>query len=599
MGQEIENARHQFVDALPEGMLVLDLQNRVVDINPAACRLLACQAAQALGQPAGVVLARWPGLLARYRDVFQVQEEVALDAHTWLDLRIFPLLDPQARPQGRIIMFSDITARKQAEAALTESEARLRLAQGVAGLGSWELDLVHNRLTWSEEIYRLFELDPTYFGASYEAFLNAVHPDDRALVDAAYTQSLQAKVPYAITHRLLMPDGRIKYVQEHGKTFYAADGRPLHSIGTVQDITERQQTEVALQASEAEACKLADELGMVNRISLAITAGLDLEALLQTLYEQCQLLGPVDCFYVALYDPTSDLISYPLFYDLGARKQIADRSLAGSPGLTGYVIRQRQTLYLPDTLNLPPELGITVVRTGGSPTRAYLAVPLILQDQVIGVISMQGYQVAVYSADQVHILEMLATQAAIAVQNARLYAEVQRLALVDPLTGLYNRRGLFEFGAREITRVQRFRRPLSVLFVDIDHFKQFNDCYSYAVGDQVLVAVAHCLRSHVREVDLAARYGGEEFVVLLPEITLADAVLVAERLRAAVAALRTLTPQGEVGVTVSIGVSTFIPTTDPLVNRPGRGQQLLSATLEQAGQMLHVAKASGRNCVAS
>lgn len=137
--------------------------------------------------------------------------------------------------------------RRDAELALRESRERLAQAQRIAHLGHWELDLTTNVLVWSDEIYRIFEIDPTRFGASYEAFLNAIHPDDRSAVDAAYTTSLKSRMSYAIDHRLLFPDGRIKYVREQCETYYDRDGTPLRSLGTVQDITERKRSEEALQ----------------------------------------------------------------------------------------------------------------------------------------------------------------------------------------------------------------------------------------------------------------------------------------------------------------------------------------------------------------
>ncbi len=124
-----------------------------------------------------------------------------------------------------------------ARAALAAASARLDETQELAQLGSWELDLVTNSLRWSKEIYRIFEIDPESFGASYEAFLQTVHPQDRALVDGAYRGAVRERKPYHVEHRLLMRDGRIKHVCERGKTFYDANGRPLRSIGTVQDVT--------------------------------------------------------------------------------------------------------------------------------------------------------------------------------------------------------------------------------------------------------------------------------------------------------------------------------------------------------------------------
>jgi PAS domain S-box-containing protein len=140
--------------------------------------------------------------------------------------------------------------RKQAEDKLRRSEQGLAAAQRIAHLGNWELDLTTHELTWSDEIYRIFEIDPKEFGASYEAFLNAIHPEDRERVNRAYTDSIRNKQPYDIEHRLLMPDGRIKFVNERCETSYGDAGQPLRSIGTVHDITERKQTEQALRESE-------------------------------------------------------------------------------------------------------------------------------------------------------------------------------------------------------------------------------------------------------------------------------------------------------------------------------------------------------------
>lgn len=173
--------------------------------------------------------------------------------------------------------FYDITERKQMETALRDSEARLTTAQHIAHIGNWELDLAGNKLWWSEEIFRIFEIDPNQFKASYEAFLAAIHPDDRDSVNQAYLASLENKTAYEIDHRLLFQDGRIKYVHENCETKFDPSGKPLRSLGTVQDITERKLAEMALQRSEAtsralinattETAMLLDESGTVVAIN--------------------------------------------------------------------------------------------------------------------------------------------------------------------------------------------------------------------------------------------------------------------------------------------------------------------------------------------
>ena len=144
----------------------------------------------------------------------------------------------------------DVTETKLAEEAIKKSERELKEAQKLARLGNWALDLPTNKLHWSDEIFTIFGVDKEKFGASYEAFLGAIHPEDRERVNKAYTDSLKKKSPYNIAHRLLMRDGTIKYVNECGETFYDKEGKPLRSVGTVQDITERKLVEEKLRESE-------------------------------------------------------------------------------------------------------------------------------------------------------------------------------------------------------------------------------------------------------------------------------------------------------------------------------------------------------------
>lgn len=143
----------------------------------------------------------------------------------------------------------DITEQKIKERRLKESKKQLDEAQRNAHLGSWELDLISNKLNWSDEIFRIFEINPNEFGASYEAFLKLIHPDDRERVNQAYIDSVKNHKPYNIIHRLKFDDNRIKWVEENCETYYDDQGNALRSVGTVQDITE--QIETAQKLKEA------------------------------------------------------------------------------------------------------------------------------------------------------------------------------------------------------------------------------------------------------------------------------------------------------------------------------------------------------------
>jgi diguanylate cyclase (GGDEF)-like protein len=174
---------------------------------------------------------------------------------------------------------------------------------------------------------------------------------------------------------------------------------------------------------------------------------------------------------------------------------------------------------------------------------------------------------------------------AIAVENARLFREIQQLAITDSLTGLYNRRHFFELGRREIARARRYHRELAMLMLDIDHFKYVNDTYGHAAGDLVLRTVATRCRESLREIDLIGRYGGEEFVFLLPETSLDGGRFVAEQLKQRVS-LPVEVEDFAVTITASIGVV-------ELAAHPGD----LEHMIECADRALYEAKKSGRNRV--
>lgn len=137
--------------------------------------------------------------------------------------------------------------RRAIQKALFFSEARLNEAQRLAKIGSWELDVQTGELVWSDEVFRLFEIDKRQFAGSYQAFLNLIHPDDRDRVHLAYTQALENCSDYEITHRLLMADGRVKWVHERCVSEFDAQGKPLRSMGTIQDISERHLAQETLR----------------------------------------------------------------------------------------------------------------------------------------------------------------------------------------------------------------------------------------------------------------------------------------------------------------------------------------------------------------
>ena len=213
-----------------------------------------------------------------------------------------------------------------------------------------------------------------------------------------------------------------------------------------------------------------------------------------------------------------------------------------------------------------------------------LRLPLMFEENLLGILWIWGKSMT--KAD-LPIMSIFSKQIGNSLERARLYQEVQSLALTDPLTGLQNRRSLFELGRIEFSRAQRMKRPFCCMMLDLDHFKQINDNYGHPLGDQVLQEFAKRCQSSVREVDLIGRYGGEELVILLPETDSETAILVAERLRASVEETPMKVSGQEFNVTVSIGVS-----------RKDENTLELETLIARADQAMYIAKHKGRNRVA-
>jgi diguanylate cyclase (GGDEF)-like protein len=211
----------------------------------------------------------------------------------------------------------------------------------------------------------------------------------------------------------------------------------------------------------------------------------------------------------------------------------------------------------------------------------------MVNGRLVGFINLASHEPGFYNPDLVSRLQAFADQAAIAIENANLYAEVQRLATLDELTGVFNRRRLFELGERELERSRRYQVPLSAILLDIDHFKKINDTFGHTIGDQVLTGIAVTISRNIREIDLFGRYGGEEFVALLPQSELSSAREVAERLRGLVAGLQLNTDRGVLSVTISLGIANIVPEV-----------QSLAALIDRADQAMYAAKQAGRNQVA-
>ena len=211
--------------------------------------------------------------------------------------------------------------------------------------------------------------------------------------------------------------------------------------------------------------------------------------------------------------------------------------------------------------------------------------PLLYEKELMGILALFSEETNAFSPLQIDLLKVLGNQASISMVNARFHAEIERLAVTDGLTGLFNHRHFQERLSQEFSRLERFSEPISLLLIDIDYFKKVNDTYGHPVGDAVLKGVAEKIRKTVRTIDIPARYGGEEFAVILLNTDAKGAMNMAERLRKTVMNTEFSSEQKTFHVTISIGISTYAEGI-----KEGREE-----FIERADKSLYHAKRNGRN----
>lgn len=386
-------------------------------------------------------------------------------------------------------------------------------------------------------------------------------------------------------------DGRSVYCQVN-MSVVQREGAPVAVQGVVRDMSQRKRLEEELRRQTEEARRSAAEMMTVYRVGVATTSVLDLPALLEVMYEQVAEIMGNESFFVALFDEQASQIRFEMLVDHGVRVASFTRPYPTGKGITEWVIKSGRPLFIKDSSKDMGQVPAEAITLGDKPL-SVIAVPLLVQKRVIGVMSVQSYTRR-FDEDDVRIMSTIATQAAISLENARLYRELkvknellekseaelrranskldrqlaemtrlhqiaERLAITDSVTGLFNHRHFQERLAEELARCQRYGRYLSLLMIDIDDFKQYNDVLGHPAGDGALKAVARLITRSVRSTDIVARYGGEEFVVILLEAHKSQAFKVAEKIRARIEAYpfpnEDQIPSGK--ITVTVGVATY------------------------------------------
>ncbi|MBF0170799.1 MAG: EAL domain-containing protein [Nitrospinae bacterium] len=387
-------------------------------------------------------------------------------------------------------------------ATLERETQTLNAAQAVAHIGSWDWNILTGALAWSDEIYRIFGVSPQEFAATYDGFLQAIHPDDRGAVVAAVNATVaDPTVAYDIPHRVVRADGSVRFVREQGEVYRNARGIPVRMLGTVIDETEKRESE--------------ERLHLARRVFESVG-----EAILIT-DPQAKILD---------VNPSFERITGYSLED--ARGQNPSMMQSGRHDVTFYRNLWRT---LVDTGAWTGEIWDR--RKGGALYPKKLTINAIT-DPFGAVVNYVG----VFSD--------------ISVQK-RTEAQLEQLAYYDPLTRLPNRALFRDRLDHALSLARRNGTQVALLFIDLDRFKNVNDSMGHSVGDELLVEVAQRIRGAIRETDTLSRLGGDEFTLIFENVT--DPLTVDQMAAAVIAAIgRPFTLRDrQLYIGASVGIALF------------------------------------------
>src|SRR5271163_4655325 len=356
----------------------------------------------------------------------------------------------------------------------------------------------------------------------------------------------------------------------------AADSKPFEGV------ERRRNPDVEPPVPETTEVNVFHELGK------ALTSSLQLDQVLRTIMEKINEVLQPDTWSLLLMDIEKQELYFQIATGKGA-EALKDVRIKVGQGVAGWVAQSGEAVVVPDTTK-DSRFFARVDEKTKMETRSIVAVPVRFREQCLGVIELincvgpEGF-----SPRDLALLEALADYAAIAIENARHVKKIHELTITDDCTSLYNARHMGFILETEIYRSQRYNYEFSLVFIDLDHFKQVNDTHGHLVGSRLLAEIGNALKARCRLIDFAFRYGGDEFVILLPQTSKENALNVARRLHKLIRGTPWLAPEGlNVRVTPSLGVASY-----PTDSRTKEG------LLHLADEAMYLVKNTNRDSVAA
>ncbi|WP_420237528.1 diguanylate cyclase [Telmatobacter bradus] len=329
-----------------------------------------------------------------------------------------------------------------------------------------------------------------------------------------------------------------------------------------------------------------DDLLVFHRLTRSLTSSFDLDKILHTILEHMEQTIEAELWTLLMRQEEADELYYAIAAG-GEQKALSGLRVKVGEGIAGWVAEHGETLIVPEASHDPRLQASSSAKP--QIVRSVIALPLRGRKGIQGVIEIYNPHTEQMTDYAIAFLHILADHAAIAIENARDVARIQQLTITDDTTGLYNVRHLYEVLTRTLNENLSQHKPLSLLFLDLDHFKLVNDEHGHLVGSELLARVGQKLQQLSRKQDWCFRYGGDEFVILLPETSQAEAMHQANKLLRQLMQAHFALKNGPV-LTVSASVG--------LATAPVDGQSM-HAIIGQADARMYEVKNSGRGRVSA
>ncbi len=299
--------------------------------------------------------------------------------------------------------------------------------------------------------------------------------------------------------------------------------------GWMSDTRKKYHIQISLlQKTQEDLKSRTREAEMLRGVASAVASTIELDSLLELILQHLYEVVPYNSACVFLIDGEyMHAVAARGFPDANA---VLNRTYALNAPLEREIMGSGAPLIIPDASEDPRFKGWA----GTEYVRGWMCVPLKVKGKIIGLVTLDSRKPSVYGDEEARAAQAFADEVAIAINNARLFEQVQKQAITDELTGLYNSRYFFSQLGKEIQRCLRYNRVFSLLMIDLDDFKLYNDRYGHLAGDDLLKELSILIKNGIREMDTPARYGGEEFVIILSETDTDEALVMADRLRVSI-----------------------------------------------------------------